>query len=530
MALSSASSIGDWRLLFWQRDRIQEVTVDDVQRVAKTYFPPYNRTVGVFIPTDQPMRMEVPAVASIVSVVKDYKGGTAMESGEAFDPSPENLDARIDTVDMNGIKVAMLQKETRGETVNLVVSLRYGNEESLNQKTTAAGMVSSMLMSGTTDLDRQALQAKMDELGVRISPGAGGGGRGRRGGGGMFGGGGGQFAFSIQARRSSIVPAVQLLGDIMRKPAFSEEEFEQSKARSSSMMKRFQTEPQFLSMIELRRSLSDYPQDDVRYVPTMEEMIEQIDNVTLEDVKEIYDSQISTATGEIAIVGEFEPQPLLEALSEVLKDWKSDVEFRAIESEAKKEMVGEKKDVNTPDKANAVFAAGLSFSMNEANDDTQALELGNFILGGGSLSSRLGDRIRQKEGLSYGVGSSISIPSEGTNATFTINAITNPTNIDAVESAAMEELTRFIKEGPTDQEVADAQTAWLEAQKVSRSSDGSIAGQIISNLYLDRTFEYTSKVEKRIAELTAADIQTAFKKYIDPEKLVIIRAGDFETE
>ena len=94
----------------------------------------------------------------------------------------------------------------------------------------------------------------------------------------------------------------------------------------------------------------------------------------------------------------------------------------------------------------------------------------------------------------------------------------------------MEELTRFIKEGPTDQEVADAQTAWLEAQKVSRSSDGSIAGQIISNLYLDRTFEYTSKVEKRIAELTAADIQAAFKKYIDPEKLVIIRAGDFETE
>jgi zinc protease len=92
----------------------------------------------------------------------------------------------------------------------------------------------------------------------------------------------------------------------------------------------------------------------------------------------------------------------------------------------------------------------------------------------------------------------------------------------------MEELTRFIKDGPTDSEVADAQTAWLERQKVSRSSDGSIAGQMISNLHLDRTFKFTSDREKRIAALKPADIKAAFEKYIDPEKLVIIRAGDFK--
>ncbi len=528
-ALSSASSLGDWRLLFWQRDRLQDVTVDDVNRVAKTYFPPYNRTVGLFIPTEEPKRMTIPAVASIAAVVKDYEGGDAIKSGEAFDPTPENLDARTQTLDMNGIKVAVLPKENRGETVNLTMTLHYGNDQSLKGKTTAAGMLPSMLMAGTQTMDRQALQAKMADLGVRISPGGGGGGRrgGRRGGGGMGGGSAGQLSFSIQAKRSSLAQAIDLLGEILRQPAFPEEEFDQAKTRMASMMKRMQTEPQILAQNQMSRALSDYPKDDVRYVPTIEESIEQIENLTLDQIKDIYHTQLSAATGEIAIVGDFDQQAALAELGEILKDWNSKVEFQPIDRMARSQMVGSKDDIVTPDKANAVFSAGLSFAMNESDADTEALELGNFILGGGTLSSRLGDRIRQKEGLSYGVTSSMTVPSKGTDARFMISAITNPMNIDAVEKAAMEELTRFIIDGPTDKEVADAQTAWLESRKVSRSSDGSIAGQINSNLYLDRTFDFTAEREKRIANLKPADIQAAFKKHIDPKKLVIIRAGDF---
>ena len=464
--LSSASSIGDWRLMFLQRDRLQEVTVDDVKRVAATYFQPYNRTIGVFIPTDEPKRAEIPAVPSIAAVVKDYKGGEALKMGEAFDPSPANLDARIKRLDLYGLQVALLEKKNTGETVNLTVTLRYGNEDSLNDKTTAAGMVSSMMMAGTKTMDRQALQARMAELGVQINGGGGGGGRrggGRRGGGG--GGSAGSLTFSVQAKRSSLVPAIELLGEILREPAFPEEYFEQSKTRSVDMMKRMMTEPSMLASNELSRALSPYPKGDVRYVPTIDETIEQIENVTLDEVKEVYEKQLSSATGQIAIVGEFEQGPTLEALANVLKDWKSDVEYKAITREAIKDFAGGKKNIVTPDKANAQFSAALAFSMNEADPDTEALTLGNFILGGGTLSSRLGDRIRQKEGLSYGVTSSVSIPSEGNNAQFSITAITNPMNMDAVEKAAMEELNRFIDDGPTEQEVADAQTAWLESRK-----------------------------------------------------------------
>ena len=77
-------------------------------------------------------------------------------------------------------------------------------------------------------------------------------------------------------------------------------------------------------------------------------------------------------------------------------------------------------------------------------------------------------------------------------------------------------------------EVADAKKAYLEARKTSRTSDGAIAGQLASNLDLGRTMAYVAKEEKEIEKLTPSDIQKAFKKYIDPKKLIVIRAGDFK--
>ena len=229
-----------------------------------------------FIPSDEPMRMTIPVVSSIAAVVKDYKGGEAIKSGEAFNPSPANLDARIKQLEMNGIKVALLPKKNRGETVNMTLTLRYGNEESLKGKTAAAGMLSSMLMAGTKTMDRQALRAKMAELDIQVSAGRGGGRRGGRRRGGRGGGGSvGSLTFSIQAKRSSLVSAIELVNEIMRDPAFPEEDFEQMKARMVNGMKRMQSEPSMLASNEMSRALSDYPQDDVRYVPTINETIER---------------------------------------------------------------------------------------------------------------------------------------------------------------------------------------------------------------------------------------------------------------
>lgn len=527
--LSSSSALGDWRLFFLQRDRIAAVTAEDLNRVAKQYFPAHNRTVGLFIPSETPQRSTIPTVESIADVVKDYRGGDAIAAGEAFDPNPENIDARTKIIEHEGLKIALLQKKNRGSRVSMAMTLHYGNEESLSGKTTAAGILGSMLMAGTKTMDRQVLQERMDAMGVSISAGGGGGrGRGGRGGGGGGGGRPGALSFSVDAKRESLVQGIYLLGDILRDPAFPESEFEQMKLRTVNRMQSMQTDPAALASDKLGRALSPYPASDPRFVPTTAESIQMMETLTLDQVISIYKDQLSTSVGEISIVGDFDPDEAVTAIKEILKNWKSEVPYRSIDREAIQNVSGSKENIVTPDKANAVFLAGLSFAMTENDAPSTALQIGNFILGGGTLSSRLGDRIRQKEGLSYGVTSSISIPSRGNDARFTINAITNPGNMDAVEKAAFEELKRFIADGPTEQELADAQKAFLESEKVSRTGDSSIAGQLVSNLHLGRTFAYTAEREKRVLALKTSDIKEAFKKYIDPEKLTVLRAGDLK--
>ncbi len=300
------------------------------------------------------------------------------------------------------------------------------------------------------------------------------------------------------------------------------------KRRSLAMSARNRSEPASLAGNRLSRALSPYPPDDVRYVPTAEESAKRMEAVALAQVIELYQKQLGATEGELAIVGDFDPEPTLEHVRAILKDWKADVPYRRIARLAPTRQSGAKDNILTPDKANADFRAGLAFSMKETSPEYAALRLGNFILGGGTLSSRLGNRIRQKEGLSYGVTSAITVSPLDPSGTFTITAITNPLNIDRVEKAALEELTAFRNDGPTPSELRDAQKAYLESQKVSRTSDGAIAGLIAANLRLRRTFEHAMSLEKRIAELTPEDVKGVFQRFIDPKKLVIIRAGDFK--
>ncbi len=526
-ALSGASSRGDWRLLFIQRDRIAAVTASDVNRVAKAYFQQPNRTVGLYIPAKESTRLAVPKAPAIDLVVKDYKGGTVGAAGEAFDPSPANLDSRIKVVIQDGLKAGLLPKKNRGEAVSLVLTLHYGNEESLKGQTTAAGMLPGLMLAGTKKHDRQALRDELDALGIRIGSGGGGGGRGGRGGRGG-GGAAGQLTFSVEAKRETLPKALALLGEILREPAFPAEEFETSKRRMASMLSAGGTEPSTLAGNSLSRTLSPYSREDVRYVPTLEETLERARQVTLEQIKTLYATQIGGSHAELGVVGDFDPESTLRLVQEILSGWESKVPYKRIERKVADKRTGLKQDIVTPDKANAEYLAGLSFPLSDSDPDYPALRIANFIFGDSTLSSRLGDRIRQQDGLSYGATSSFTASSRDPVASLTVTVSTNPANIDKVAAAVMEELQRFLKDGPTDREIADAQKAYVEAQKVGRTLDAAIAGQIAANLNTGRTFAFVVDQEKAILALTPARVAAAFRKHVDPQRLVIIRAGDFQ--
>jgi zinc protease len=124
--------------------------------VAKTYLKSSNRTLGEFIPTSAPDRAEIPATPDPALRFKDYHGGAAIQQGEAFDPTPKNIEARVIRATLpNGLKLVMFPKKTRGATVTAVIDIRFGDEKSLFGHPDVGTMVGALLMRGTTTKNRQ---------------------------------------------------------------------------------------------------------------------------------------------------------------------------------------------------------------------------------------------------------------------------------------------------------------------------------------------------------------------------------------
>src|SRR5262249_11832773 len=132
ITLSDWAGKGDWRLFFLHRERLTKGTPDDVTRGAARYLPRSNPTPGLCRPTAQVARTPIPGRPDVAALLKDYKGGAAVAAGEAFDPTPENIEKRVQRSELpGGVKLALLPKKSRGEAVILQMTLRYGNADSL---------------------------------------------------------------------------------------------------------------------------------------------------------------------------------------------------------------------------------------------------------------------------------------------------------------------------------------------------------------------------------------------------------------
>ncbi len=508
--LSEWAAQGDWRLYFLHRDRLETVTPEDVKRVAAKYLQQSNRTVGLYIPTNQPQRTPIPETPEIASLVDGYKGREASSSGEAFDVSPLAIQKRVQTAaPIGGVKVALLPKKTRGETVNLSLTLRYGDAENLKGLTTAASLLPPLMLRGTTSMSRQQIQDALDKNRARLT----------------LRGDTGALSVRLETKREYLPAVLEILRQVLREATLPADEFELLKTQQLAQIEQGRSEPQVLAVNRLRRMMSRYPEDDVRYVPTIDESIERLKGTTLEQLKTLYKDYVSADHGELAIVGDFEPSDVRPLLEKALEGWSAKASYARIE-EPYQPTRGERVTIETPDKANATYFAGLSLPMKDDNPDYPALVIGNFVLGGGSLSSRLGDRLRQKGGLSYGAGSMFVADSRDENARLMIFAIFNPDNAGKVETGVREELERIVQDGVRSFECEQARKGYLQQAQIRRTNDGALAGTLAENLYLGRTMEYEAKLEEAIQRLTPEQVSDALKSYFKPKTLSVVVAGD----
>jgi len=511
MSMTDMVASGDWRLLFMNYEEIKRSTVEDVVQVAKTYFKDSNRTVGVFIPEAAPDRVSVPDAPSMDQLLRNYPTSINVTDGEVLDPTPASIEKRITRLKLpSGYKVVMLPKGTRGNTVTAEINLRFGNESLLSGKAAAAQMAGALLMRGTSTMSRQQIQDAMQKINARI---------------GISGGLSGASA-SIDTTAENLIPAIRLAVQILRDPAFPESDFEQIRTQQLAAIERGRTEPGSLVTEAIQANLSPFPRSDVRHSRTMDEQVEDLKKVTLEDVKAFYKQFYGASNGELVVVGKFTPDEVRRAAEETLGSWASPSPYARIASKALPVTPINRK-IETPDKENAQFNAGLRISMSDTDPDYPAMVVANYMFGG-SISSRLADRIRNREGLSYSVSSSFSAPAVGDAALFSAAAISNPKNTPAVEASFRDELTKTLASGFTAAELADAKKSIRDQRIVSRSSDGGLQGLIMTREQLDRTLAWDERIDAAIDALTLDQVNAAFRKRVNVAGVSIVKGGDFK--
>lgn len=511
--LSDWAAQGDWRLFFLYRDRFEKVTPEDVQRVAALYTRAENRTIGMFIPTDKPSYVTIPDTGNIAAMVDGYQGRKAIAQGEKFEATLENIEKRTKlTTLQSGVQAALLPKKSRGEQVVLSLSLNFGTLTSLQGYDTAANYIGPLMLRGTKEKSHQEIQDILDALGATLG----------------ISSSAGSLDISILAKRDTLPKVLALTKEIVETPSFPEEELQVMLQQQITALEASKSEPQSLAMNLLARTLTPYPVDDIRATLPVEDQIGQLKEVSIDDVIKLFNEQIGNQSGELVAVGDFDIESVTPLIQDAVKSLSSDVTYQRIGDSPFPDVKGARKKIVTPDKKNAFYISAHQIPVGRLHPDYPALMIGNHILGGGALSSRLADRVRQQEGLSYTVGSMYRTYAKEGHGRVMIYAISNPDNSDKVVEVINEELNKLIKDGVTAEEVSKAVESNLQSNTVSRSTDSGIAGMLGSLLAQDRDIQSTKDLEDQMKSLTPDQVNAAIRKYLKPEKLIIVTAGDFK--
>jgi zinc protease len=366
-----------------------------------------------------------------------------------------------------------------------------------------------MLMRGAGKLSRSELVAKLDELKANL----------------RVGGRGQTVTVSFDTTRKNLPELLALVRDVLRSPSFAPSEFDLLVKENLTQIDAQRSEPQAMASQALSKALSPYAKGDVRAAMSLDETAALVKAAKIDDLKRFHAGFYGADNGKLSLVGDFDAAEVQAQLKTLFGDWKSRAKYTRLGNEAPKVAGGETL-LEAPDKANAMYLATLPLVLKDDAPDYVPMALANKVLGGG-VKSRLLDRLRQKEGISYGAGSQLTAGNFDSVGNLTMYAIYAPQNLGKLKTGVREELERFVKDGLTEQELADAKKALLEQSKIARAQDAALSGALVSQLHNGRTMAFAQAREDQIEKATLDEVNAALRKAIDPAKILHIYAGDF---
>ncbi|HZW22530.1 pitrilysin family protein [Noviherbaspirillum sp.] len=516
MSLTEPIAAGDWRLRFAMRDWIAEVTPADVDRLARAILVQGNRTTGRFIPAAQAPRAPAWPRPDLDALLKDYRGRAPAAAIEAFPMMNTEIDARTQVSSLPvGMKIAILPRATKGGRVSATLRLRWGTPDSLRGKRTDALLLPGMMLKGTARRSRSELNNLLAELDSAISvngiaPAAGG----------LAG-----LAVDFNAPVENLGRVLELVAEVLRMPAFPDDEFEQARRAATAQILAAQNDPASHATLTLARHTVRYDKDDPRSAWHPDETRQAAREASAARVQAFYEAHAGASHAELAMVGPVEPARVTEQLRALFDDWRSPQAYARI-PRPHQETPAMRFVLDMPDKTNAAYAAVLPVALDEISPDMPALYTAVQLLGG-RAGARLWNRLREKEGLSYSVNAALAVSTRDGSGRITISGSFAPQNRDRFEAALRDELDKVLADGFSALEVDFAKEAILRVRRQNLVQERTVAAMLADNLFWGRTMAAREQRDQDFAAVTPEQVNAALKKYLDPAKMSSAVAGDF---
>ncbi len=537
--LSEMVSMGDWRLIFGLRDAMEAVTADEVRAVARSYLVASNRTAGTYLPvapgnTAQTARAPAIGIPNATQLVAanplnssaiTNKTVNAMAVGatatsyavkaDSFDITPAALLQRTQRGQLTvagapGLQLAVVPRAAKDDRVVGTLRLRWGTAESVKGSGALAPMIGPMLMEGTSALNQLQIKERLQALDARIS----------------FSSSAGFLSANLEFPAAHTQAVLELLGLLLADSKFAQPAFERNQRAMLATVQNIKADTGSVASNTLDRSYrpkSLYTDGDPREVREFAQSEALIRQASTDALRAYWQRFGSAQVGELVLMGPVALAPVQAQLQTLWGDWTSKEKHTPWVTEHAQPQVDKSTTIAPADKANASYLGRIAVAINETDPEFPALYLGVQIL------SRQGlwQRVREKEGLSYGVASNLNAPIEGTAGSIDISASFAPHNAAKLRATIREVLVEKREQGFSGLEVGFAKSAIVSRRTELRAQPANSVGGIANNLRYGKSLDYATRFDKAYEALDAAAINAALKKYLDPDRLWDVVAGTF---
>ncbi|WP_456311798.1 M16 family metallopeptidase [Pseudomonas shirazensis] len=527
--LTEAIAAGDWTDYITGVDRLKKVTPADVLRVAQKYLVEDQSTTGYFIPKQTGTQNTDAAKATnfvqkaepfyyrhaedehnheenLSAIASEQKINTAENA------APENAIEKTASVykreKVAGIDVVSVKTSAK-DFVTVAASISLGNYSNETKNTIIPSLTASMLSKGTTLNDKFRFSEKLQKLGVNLNVNA------------------STFKINIgfKCLKKDLDQVITLLAEELRNPLFDAKEFENLKQQFTGNTKQNLNDPGKRGNIALTQAL--YPKGNPNHDLSVEDDLANISSATLEEVKAFHQKYFGPASMHLVIVGDTEGANLNPSLKKAFKNWNGGVvenmKFEeAIKAASKTEVI------TIAEKPSAELFIGQYTGLKRSDADYIPFYIANYTLGAG-FSGRLMQTVRDNDGLTYSI-SSVMGGNIATGGYWMVNASFNPTLFQKGLDATMVQVDKWVKNGITAAELENKKTNLIGSFKVGMSTTNGLSRTILS--FIERGLEpgYIEQYPKDIEKVTLQQVNDAIKKYIQLDKMIVIKSGSLDKD